>query len=79
MMMKDDDDDEDDDDDVHNDNDKRDVLMVLKMIKHIDVNKNDDNYGPRRNGVVYKMGVTLVTIGQFWLVVPVGQKVVVAI
>ena len=40
---------------------------------------NDDNYGPRRNGVVYKMGVTLVTIGQFWLVVPVGQKVVVAI
>ncbi len=41
--------------------------------------KNDDNYGPRRNGVVYKMGVSLVTIGQFWLVAPVGQKVVVAI
>ena len=41
--------------------------------------QNDDNHGPRRNGVVYQMGVDFKSICLLWLVGPVGQEMVVAI
>ena len=32
---------------------------------NLDLYKNDDNYGPRRNGVVYKMGLLWLLLVNF--------------
>ena len=42
----------DDDDDTHP------GWIIVRDGKYSVADKNDDNYGPRRNGVVYQMGVT---------------------